>query len=136
MQARKYCLETISESIRTLRVDCYRQDFNFRPISYWQQCDAPDRKGVTEIKYVNGLYEYLDALKTEFPSLMIDNCASGGRRLDIEMTRRSVPLWRSDFMCSANFDPETVQTQSVGFGRWLAYSGTGAGRTWNDTYYI
>jgi len=29
-------------------------------------------------------------------ALLIDNCASGGHRIDFEMLRRSVVLWRSD----------------------------------------
>lgn len=31
-----------------------------------------------------------------FPDMQIDNCASGGRRIDLETCMRSVPLWRSD----------------------------------------
>lgn len=135
-KARQYCFDTISGLIRTLKVDYYRQDFNFCPLSYWRQCDAPDRKGVSEIRYINGLYKYLDALRAEFPKLLIDNCASGGRRLDIEMMRRTVPLWRSDYMCPANFDPDAAQSQQINFSHWLLYSGSGAGRIRNDAYHI
>jgi hypothetical protein len=31
------------------------------------------------------------------PHITIDNCASGGRRIDIEINTLSYPLWRSDF---------------------------------------
>jgi alpha-galactosidase len=34
--------------------------------------------------------------------LLIDNCASGGRRIDLEMCMRSVPMWRSDTGCASN----------------------------------
>ena len=56
-----------------------------------------ERQGIAEIKYINGLYATLDELLDRFPGLVIDNCASGGRRLDYEMCRRSVPLFRTDY---------------------------------------
>jgi alpha-galactosidase len=30
------------------------------------------------------------------PGLFIDNCASGGQRIDLETCARSIPLWRTD----------------------------------------
>jgi len=42
--------------------------------------DTPDRQGMTEIRYVEGLYEMWDELRAKHPGLLIDNCASGGRR--------------------------------------------------------
>ena len=33
------------------------------------------------------------------PKLFIVNCASEGRRIDIETISRSIPLWRSDNTC-------------------------------------
>lgn len=51
------------------------------------------------MKYVAGLYQMWDQLLDTFPHLLIDNCASGGRRLDLEMCMRSVTLWRSDTDC-------------------------------------
>ena len=89
---------------------------------------------MTEIKHIGGLYRLWDALRARFPGLLIDNCSSGGRRIDIETLRRSVPLWRSDAMCPAAIDAEIGQAHAISFGSWLPYSGTGAGRTLYDTY--
>ena len=38
-----------------------------------------------------------DELRRRHPGLWIDNCASGGRRIDLETLTRSLPLWPSDF---------------------------------------
>ena len=130
----RYCYDLLAEKIETLRIDCYRQDFNFPPLCFWQKNDAADRKGITEIKYIMGLYRLWDALLTRFPHLVIDNCASGGRRIDIETLRRSVPLWRSDVQCHANHTVESAQMQSLGYGLWMPYSATGTGRITGDTY--
>ncbi len=53
--------------------------------------------------------------------MLIDTCASGGRRNDIETLRRAVPLLRSDFI----FDPVAQQNHTMGIAEWMPYYGTG-----------
>jgi len=89
-------LSEISQFITDNGLTWYRQDFNFLPMKYWTTADAPDRVGMTEIKSIEGLYNYWDALRAQHPGLQIDNCASGGRRIDLETISRAVELWRSD----------------------------------------
>lgn len=127
-----YCFETVSKMIGDLGIDCYRQDFNFSPLSYWRKNDDYDRQGITEIKHINGLYRFWDALLEKFPHLIIDNCASGGRRIDIETLRRSIPMWRSDYQCPANYDVEASQCHNQTFSLWMPYSGTGTGRIYDE----
>lgn len=130
-----YCLDQLSEKIETLKIDWYRQDFNFRPLPFWRSMDEENRKGITEIKHIMGLYRLWDTLLERFPKLMIDNCASGGNRIDIETLKRSVPLWRSDAQCPANPDPEVTQTHNMNYSLWTPYSATSPGRIY-DTYTI
>ena len=52
---------------------------------------------MTEIAHITGLYAMLDELLATHPGLRIDNCASGGRRLDLEMMSRSFAVWRTDY---------------------------------------
>ena len=92
-----YLTDLISGFISDAGITIYRQDFNMDPLAYWQAADAPDRQGVAEMHYVAGLYELWDELRRRHPGLRIDNCSSGGRRIDLETIRRSYPLWRSDF---------------------------------------
>ncbi|MDO5310445.1 MAG: alpha-galactosidase [Clostridia bacterium] len=131
-EAWTYCFETISGIIEEVGIDCYRQDFNFSPLSYWRKNDDFDRRGITEIKHINGMYKLWDALLEKFPNLIIDNCASGGRRIDIETLRRSIPLWRSDMQCPANYDIEASQCHNQSFNLWMPYSGTGSGRAYDE----
>lgn len=126
-----YCYETVSGLIDELKLDCYRQDFNFSPLDYWRKNDETDRKGITEIKHINGMYKLWDSLLEKFPHLLIDNCASGGRRIDIETLRRSMPLWRSDYQCPANYDIEATQCHHMTYNTWMPYSGTGPGREYD-----
>jgi len=128
-----YCFHTLSHLIEDIGIDCYRQDFNMSPLPYWRKKDAEDRQGITEIKHIMGMYRLWDALLEKFPHLLIDNCASGGRRIDIETLRRSIPLWRSDYQCPANFLAEGSQCHNLTFNSWMPFSGTGSGRIY-DTY--
>ena len=124
----QYCYRTVADIIERLGVDCYRQDFNFRPLEYWRKNDTEHRRGITEIYHINGLYRLWDSLLARFPHLIIDDCASGGRRIDIEMLRRSMPMWRSDHQCPANYDVEASQIHNQTYSTWLPYSGSGTGR--------
>lgn len=127
-------IELVSDFIEKLELGCYRQDFNVDPLRFWQINDEPERVGINEIKHIMGLYQFWDTLLARFPNLIIDNCASGGRRIDIETLRRSIPLWRSDYQCTWDADGETAQTHNMGISWWIPYSGTGNGFGIGDTY--
>lgn len=123
-EARVFLTDLLSGIIADAGVDIYRQDFNIQPLPYWRAADAPDRVGMTEIRYVEGLYALWDELRQRHPGLAIDNCASGGRRIDLETTMRAFPLWRSDF--SDVGGPEHGQrlqsgdqSQTAGLSRWV-----------------
>jgi len=98
--ARAWLTDLLSHRITEFGLDCYRNDFNIDPLPFWRQADATNRVGMTEIRYVEGHYALWDDLLAKHPGLFIDNCASGGRRIDLETCRRSVPLWHSDTGCS------------------------------------
>lgn len=127
-EAFDYCVRTVSDLIERLGISCYRQDFNMLPTYQWRANDKPRRRGILEIKHIMGLYKFWDTLLERFPNLIIDNCASGGRRIDIETLRRSVPLWRSDAQCPADPIIEMTQAHNMNFAQWMPYSGTGCGR--------
>jgi alpha-galactosidase len=56
---------------------------------------------MAEIRYVTGLYAMWDDLLQRHPHLAIDNCASGGRRIDLETIGRATALWRTDWPVDA-----------------------------------
>jgi alpha-galactosidase len=124
--ARQWLTNHIAEMIKEDVIDIYRNDFNMDPLPYWRNSDAPDRQGMTEIRYVQGLYDFWDDLLRQYPNLMIDNCASGGRRIDLETISRSVALWRTDYVLAKKGSPG-VQAQGVGLGLWVPLNATAAG---------
>ncbi len=82
--------------IKTSGVGVYRQDFNFDPLPYWIQNEGPDRTGYPENAHIQGYLAYWDYLLSNNPGLLIDSCASGGRRNDLETMRRAVTLHYTD----------------------------------------
>ncbi len=133
-QAYVYILETLCSLIKELGVACYRQDMNMDPLPLWEKYEGGERKGFLQIEHVQALYALWDTLKKEFPHLIIDNCASGGRRLDWETCKRSVPLWRSDFPCAFDAPSEGAQIHGIGLSWWLPVSGTGTKAEMTDLY--
>ena len=59
----------------------------------------------------------------DIPNMLIDSCASGGRRNDLETLRRAVPLLRSDYI----MEPVGNQCHTYGIAFWMPYYGTGTG---------
>jgi alpha-galactosidase len=133
-EARKWITDFIASHIRDNRIDILRIDANVSELKYWKAADSSERIGMTEIKYVEGLYQFLDDLLAEFPNLLIDNCAGGGNRLDLEMLRRSVALHRSDYVCWSSAKPVGCQLQAFSIMNWIPYSNTGTSVKPYDAY--
>jgi len=129
-EARQWLLEHIDGLLEREGVDIYREDFNMDPLPFWRANDAPDRQGITEIRHVTGHLAYWDELRRRRPQMLLDTCASGGKRNDLESLRRAVPLWRTDFTADTSAD------QCIGYGIsfWIPYSGSGVNRI--DPYLI
>ena len=129
-EARLWLTDYLTDFFKKEGVDYYRQDFNFDPMPYWKNHDAPDRVGISEAKYIEGLYAFWDSLLVRFPNMIIDNCASGGRRIDLETTSRSTPFWRTDLEQNATGH----QNHTYGLNFYLPLHGTGLYKTGN--YYV
>jgi alpha-galactosidase len=120
-EARDWLTNHIDKLLTEQGIDVYRQDFNMDPLDYWRKNDAEDRQGITEIKHVTGYLAYWDELIRRHPNMLIDTCASGGRRNDLETLRRAVPLWRTDYQ----YEPVGEQCQTYGISFWIPYHGGG-----------
>ncbi len=132
-EVREYLFDLICGFIDRLNIKCFRQDFNMEPLQSWRITDEMDRGGMNEIRYIMNLYRLWDDLRAKYPDLIIDNCASGGRRIDIESLRRAVPVWRTDAYCEFTRDPDVIQTQMFGFNRFIPCAG-GVCKKLGDTY--
>jgi alpha-galactosidase len=134
--ARQWLTDYLSKCFRDWGVDIFRNDFNIDPLRFWKAADAADRQGMAEIRYIEGFYQFWDDLVRRQPALTIDNCASGGRRIDLETVSRSYPLWRSDTPCAgvgANAWSTTDQIQTAGLSLYVPQHTEGV---WSFSPYV
>lgn len=131
--AREYITGYLNTSIREYGIDGLRIDNAVSYNGLWEILDraAPERRGMAEIRYVEGLYRMWDDLRAAHPGLFIDNCASGGGRIDLETCARSIPLWRTDGtigpLVAGDFHQAAVQNQAMtaALSRYVPYSASG-----------
>eukprot|EP01052_Picozoa_sp_SAG31_P037880 SAG31_NODE_4964_length_2833_cov_1.777981_2_plen_275_part_00 len=136
--ARAYITEFLCAMVAKFQLQVLRFDYNIDPAPFWfRDADSRNtgRRGVAEAEYVEGLYRMWDEVRRRNPGLIIDNCASGGRRLDLETMSRSVSLWRTDWtscdVLSPNpcLDYSSLQAQTMGLTHWLPINSGGECRT-------
>lgn len=120
-EARAWLVNHIDRLLTEQGIDLYRQDYNVDPLNFWRGADTEERQGITENHYVTGYLAYWDELRKRHPGMLIDTCASGGHRNDLETLRRSLPFLRSDFIQDAVGN----QCHTFGLSYWLPYHGTG-----------
>ena len=134
-EARKFMTDYLNAAIREYKLTGLRIDYSIDPPGAWQAMDAkdPNRVGMTEMRCVEGLYRMWDDIRQANPHLWIDDCASGGRRVDLEAVSRALVLWRSDNTCDMlDHSPKTIvfaalknQLMSAGLNRYLPFSTVG-----------
>ena len=110
-----YFFGIVSEFMALPGFRVYRQDFNMDPLPYWRFNDAADRQGITEIRYIEGLYAYWDRIRETWPDVLMEECASGGRRIDLETIMRLDIAQKSDYW----FDDDTDQASLWGLSQYL-----------------
>ena len=122
----------LTSVVQKAKLDWYREDFNGPgPHPVWKAHDAVQerktglsRTGLTENFYIQGHLALWDSLRERNPGLLIDSCASGGRRNDFESMRRAVPLLRSDYEMTKDADKfEGFQGHTYGLSLWLPFYG-------------
>ncbi len=94
--------EMMDTYITQLGIEYIRHDFNIDPLAYWDSIDAPQRRGVSQIRHIQGFYGVIDWIRERHPKTVLECCASGGRRIDLETARRFHTYWISD----DTIDPE------------------------------
>jgi alpha-galactosidase len=114
-EVQEYYFNIVKGFMRLPGFRVYRQDFNMDPLPYWRYGEAPDRQGITEMKYIEGLYAYWDRIASAWPDSLREECASGGNRIDLETVWRMHLHQKTDYW----FDNEADQAQLWGLSQYL-----------------
>lgn len=133
-EARQYITDYIGRMIEDYGLRWVRIDNAVAYTPLWAQLDAeagPERVGMAEIRYVEGLYRWWDDLRAAHPEIAIDNCASGGGRIDLELCARAIPLWRTDATINPLLNRELYQAalqnqvMTAGLSRYVPFNVSG-----------
>jgi len=92
--AQRWVLNTISRVVEEYNIDWLKWDNNM-----WVTCNRTDhghQGGDGNWAQIQGLYEVLDTLRKKYPNLIIENCASGGNRMDLGILKRTHIFWVHD----------------------------------------
>lgn len=114
-EVQEWMADDISRVVRDYGIDWLKWDYN---IGYTTGCTVPDHgHGPEDGSYAHtlGLYNVLNNLRSNCPDLMIENCASGGHRIDLGIARYTHTNWASDFTHLA------ASTRQHQLGAGLAY---------------
>jgi alpha-galactosidase len=114
-EVRDYFFNIVEGFMKLPGFRVYRQDFNFDPLPYWRYSDAADRQGITEIRYIEGLYAYWERIADTWPDSLRIECSSGGRRIDLETVKRMHIHQKSDLW----FNNEVDQASIWGLSQYL-----------------
>ena len=118
---RAWVFDKVCKVIDESGINVYRTDFNNDPASAWASADGKDRKGMTENLYVQGYLALWDAIIEKYPYMMLDACASGGGRNDLESMKRAVPLHYSDWFDGNGEDYDTKSRMTQALFSWFPY---------------
>ena len=82
--------------VRLTRADWIKLDFNVDPGMGCNRGDHGHQAGMGLYAHVQAYLHLLDNLRAEFPHLVVENCSSGGLRLDLAMMARTDVCFLSD----------------------------------------
>lgn len=93
---RTYLKDMLDSYLRDGEIDYIKWDMN-RPLTEVNSALLPpEKKGETFHRYILGLYDILEWLKTSYPGLLVEGCSSGGARFDPGMLYYVSQNWASD----------------------------------------
>jgi alpha-galactosidase len=91
---RQWIVDRLSALIDSVRPDYLKWDNNL-----WLNCERDGHgHGPNDgnFAHVTALYQVLDTLRQKYPALTIENCSSGGNRMDFGMLRHTDIAWMDD----------------------------------------
>lgn len=132
-QVQEYFCKILDRFIRDLKLRYIRWDHNHHdgPLPFLQAQDPPGRRGISQIRYVEGLHRVEDWVRERHPEVVIESCAGGGRRIDLDTLRRRHTIWISD----QTMNPDIVRFHLEGLNHFLPGNGQLVGFTPKAAWY-
>lgn len=84
-EVRKYCMDTIDRLIRDYGVEYFKMDYNVT-MGYGSDLNS-DSCADAIMEHYKYLYQWYEEIFRKYPDLIIENCGSGGQRMDYGMLK-------------------------------------------------
>ena len=124
-EVQEWARSVIDRLVKDYGIEWLKIDYN---IDIGDQFDPPgltERHGHVLYDHLRNYYKWLDEVRAAHPSLVIENCSSGGTRFDLGIMAHTHTTWLSDevrplpsvelgYGCSVEFIPEVCNHWMVG----------------------
>lgn len=91
---RDYIKKSMSDIIENIKIDYIKWDMNRHMSDMYSS--TLKNQGMFFHRYILGLYEILDHIKSKYPDILLETCSSGGNRFDLGMLTYGAQVWTSD----------------------------------------
>jgi len=95
-QVRDWAYRTLDQLICDYQCDWIKLDFNLDPRAGCSCTDHGHGAGDGLFEHYNGYYAVLDLIRSKHPEVLLENCASGGLRIDLGMMKHTHTTFLSD----------------------------------------
>ncbi|NJN80962.1 MAG: alpha-galactosidase [Caldilineaceae bacterium] len=95
-RAQEWAYATLSRLITAYGADWIKIDFNLDPGAGCNRTDHGHGPGDGLYEHYIGYYHTLERIRRDFPEVVLENCSSGGLRIDLGMMRRTYMTFLSD----------------------------------------
>ena len=109
-----FLYETLADLFRRADLQYVKWDNNRNMSDMFSNALPAERQQEHMHRYLLGLYRLLEKLKTDFPDILFESCASGGNRFDLGMLCYMPQTWTSD-------NTDAVERISIQYGTSLLY---------------
>ncbi len=94
--AQEWAYRTLAGLIREYGADWIKVDFNLDPGAGCNRTDHGHQEGDGLYEHYRGYYRALSRIRQDFPEVVLENCSSGGLRIDLGMLRQTHATFLSD----------------------------------------
>ncbi len=92
----EWAYQTLAHIIKDFGADWIKLDSNFDPGAGCNRTDHGHGAGDGGYEHIAGYYRTIERIHRDFPEVVLQNCSSGGLRIDLGMLRRTSMTFLSD----------------------------------------
>lgn len=113
-EVRDHIYAQMHKLLSTANIEYVKWDHNRSWTEVGNEIEGYHSQGSIAHKMMLGVYDIMNRLVTDFPNLILENCAGGGGRFDAGMLYYSPQIWASD-------DSDAIMRLSIQHGLSLCY---------------